>query len=64
MDCSFFTNIAFQCLTLAQAEAPVVEAVDEKLKNIEADLDRFEDINQKLTLAQQEQKGLLKKWLL
>ena len=26
MDCSFFTNIAFQCLTLAQAEAPVVEA--------------------------------------
>ena len=30
--------------------------VDEKLKNIEADLDRFEDINQKLTLAQQEQK--------
>ncbi len=31
--------------------------VDEKLKNIEADLDRFEDINQKLTLAQQEQKG-------
>lgn len=30
--------------------------VEEKLKNIEADLDRFEDINQKLTLAQQEQK--------
>ena len=27
-----------------------------KLKNIEADLDRFEDINQKLTLAQEEQK--------
>ena len=31
--------------------------VEEKLKNIEADLDRFEDINQKLTLAQEEQKG-------
>ena len=30
--------------------------VEEKLKNIEADLDRFEDINQKLTLAQQQQK--------
>jgi HK97 family phage major capsid protein len=30
--------------------------VEEKLKNIEADLDRFEDINQKLTLAQEEQK--------
>ena len=25
MDCSFLTNIAFHCLTLAQAEAPVVE---------------------------------------
>ena len=35
--------------------------VDEKLKNIEADLDRFEDINQKLTLAQQEQKGFSEK---
>jgi HK97 family phage major capsid protein len=32
--------------------------VEEKLKNIEADLDRFEDINQKLTLAQQEQKQI------
>jgi len=30
--------------------------VEEKIKNIEADLDRFEDINQKLTLAQQESK--------
>jgi len=26
MDCSFLTNIAFHCLTLAQAEAPAVEA--------------------------------------
>ena len=25
MDCSFLTNIAFHCLTLAQNEAPVVE---------------------------------------
>ena len=32
------------------------QLVEEKLKNIEADLDRFEDINQKLTLAQEEQK--------
>ena len=30
--------------------------VEEKLKNIEADLDRFEDINQSVTLAQEEQK--------
>lgn len=30
--------------------------VEEKLKNIEADLDRFEDINQKLTLQSEEQK--------
>jgi len=35
--------------------------VDEKIKNIEADLDRFEDINQKLTLAQQEQKQVQEK---
>jgi SecD/SecF fusion protein len=26
MDCSFLTNIAFHCLTLAQADAPAVEA--------------------------------------
>jgi|TARA_Y100000114_G_scaffold46714_1_gene42524 HK97 family phage major capsid protein len=30
--------------------------IEEKIKNIEADLDRYEDINQKLTLAQQEAK--------
>ena len=35
--------------------------VEEKLKNIEADLDRFEDINQKLTLAQQESKQVQEK---
>src|SRR5210317_66698 len=35
--------------------------VEEKIKNIEADLDRFEDINQKLTLAQQEQKQVQEK---
>jgi len=35
--------------------------VDEKIKNIDADLDRFEDINQKLTLAQQEQKQVQEK---
>jgi HK97 family phage major capsid protein len=35
--------------------------VEEKLKNIEADLDRFEDINQKLTLAQQQQKQVEEK---
>ena len=29
---------------------------DEKIAKIEADMDKFEDINQKLTLAQQEQK--------
>ena len=32
--------------------------VEEKLKNIEADLDRFEDINQKLTLAQEQTKQM------
>jgi len=35
--------------------------VDEKLKNIEADLDRFEDINQKLTLAQEQTKSMEEK---
>lgn len=35
--------------------------VEEKLKNIEADLDRFEDINQKLTAQMQESKGMAEK---
>ena len=35
--------------------------VEEKLKNIEADLDRFEDINQKLTLAQEQTKSMEEK---
>ena len=35
--------------------------VEEKIKNIEADLDRFEDINQKLTLQQQESKKVEEK---
>ena len=35
--------------------------VEEKIKNIEADLDRFEDINQKLTLQAQESKKVEEK---
>ncbi len=35
--------------------------VEEKIKNIEADLDRFEDINQKLTMQQQESKKVEEK---
>lgn len=35
--------------------------VEEKLKNIEADLDRFEDVNQKLTAQMQEQKQMSEK---
>ena len=35
--------------------------VEEKIKNIEADMDRFEDINQKLTLANEDQKKMAEK---
>ena len=47
--------------TYTSRRANIVEALAEKLKNIEADLDRFEDINQKLTLAQQQQKQVEEK---
>ena len=38
--------------------------VEEKLKNIEADLDRFEDINQKLSLQAEEQKQFGESWII
>ena len=43
-------------LTAIEKKGTADPLVEEKLKNIEADLDRFEDINQKLTLQSEEAK--------
>jgi len=45
-------------LNTLEKKGDVDPLVDEKLKNIETDLDRFEDLNQKLTVQEQENKKL------